>query len=281
MTMRAHGTIDSARGLVPFGHVGWAYRDRAEFRARAGEYLADGVAQGQLGMFVGPGSAESLRSELGELAGLSGSQGICVLPVDEFYATPSVDGVVVPEMALDKHVAALQEAVGAGYTGLRAAIDVTALVRTAEQREALARFEYLADQKMAVHPVSALCAYDAAELGDAAAELVCLHPYVSPGSTIFQLYAAPECDFALSGQVDRSCDALLGTALRRTGDLVTGARVLIDARGLEFIDHRWLLRLADYAAARGATAVLRGAPRVVPRILRLLAVPNVRVEQEP
>lgn len=45
--VRTVGVVDSVRGLVPGGHVCWAYRDRADFQARALEYLTDGIALGQ------------------------------------------------------------------------------------------------------------------------------------------------------------------------------------------------------------------------------------------
>ena len=40
---RHHGVVDSAGGLDPFGHLGWGYRSRPEFLARAAEYIADGL----------------------------------------------------------------------------------------------------------------------------------------------------------------------------------------------------------------------------------------------
>lgn len=42
--MRDGGVVIAAAGLAPFGGLWRAYPDRAEFRARADEYLADGVA---------------------------------------------------------------------------------------------------------------------------------------------------------------------------------------------------------------------------------------------
>ena len=61
---RYQTTVDSAAGLVPFGHLGWAYRDRDEFALQAGRYLADGLAQGQMVEYVGDGDPDTLRREL-------------------------------------------------------------------------------------------------------------------------------------------------------------------------------------------------------------------------
>jgi hypothetical protein len=283
--MRTHGVARSAAGLVPFGHLGWAYRDQAEFRALAGEYLADGIEQGQYVLFAGDGSPEALRGEVSALPGLSGGFPGCeapavgVMPVHEFFALDRPGDVMIPARAIEAHVAALNDALARGYTGLRAAIDATAMARTPAQREAATRFEVLADRKMASSPVSALCGFDATELGAAADELVCLHPYIGPGSPLFQLYADPAGHVAVSGELDRSCDELFATTLARAGDLVSGPVLRIDARGLDFVDHRCLLMLGHYAAARGATAVVRGGPPSLHRLLALLDVPNLRAEK--
>ena len=54
--------------------------------------------------------------------------------------------------------------------------------------------------------------------------------------------------------------------------------VVVDGAALEFIDHRSLLRLADHARGRGATAVLRTALPAAARLADLRRVPGVRVE---
>lgn len=93
-------------------------------------------------------------------------------------------------------------------------VDATAVVCTPQQREAFARFEYLIDQKMSVLPVSAICAYDASELRTTAvAEMACLHPLTSRGSTSFQLYAEQDVDFTLAGEIDLSCAELCTTTV--------------------------------------------------------------------
>ena len=67
---RRHGVVDSAGGLIPFGHLGWGYRDRSEFLTRAAEYITDGLIQNQWVEFVGDGSPDQLRAELDSIAGL-------------------------------------------------------------------------------------------------------------------------------------------------------------------------------------------------------------------
>jgi hypothetical protein len=60
---RPQGVVASASSLVPFGHLGWGYSDRAEFAARAAEYIADGLEQNQSIEYVGEGSRVALAAE--------------------------------------------------------------------------------------------------------------------------------------------------------------------------------------------------------------------------
>ncbi|KAA1249445.1 anti-anti-sigma factor [Mycobacterium simiae] len=279
---RKHGVVASAAGLIPFGHLGWGYADRADFYARAAEYIADGLAQNQRVDYVGDATREQLWAELAAMAGLCGrlNEGnIAVTPTMEFYAVAAGTDVVDPETALAARVVAVEQAIQDGYTGFRAVADCTAVARRPEQRDAFGRFEFLIDQKMAVLPVSALCAYDLSQLADGAAELLCLHPYVScQGAPSFQLYAEPGADFALSGEIDASCGQMFADALGRILSQTAEKAVIIDARGLEFIGHRQLITLDRYAQAHARTVVLRAARRTITRLAGLLSLTNVRVE---
>src|SRR3954463_2713717 len=61
--VRAHAITASAAGLVPFGHLGWAYHDRNELLSRAAEYIGDGLRLNQRVAYVGESSPEVLRAE--------------------------------------------------------------------------------------------------------------------------------------------------------------------------------------------------------------------------
>ncbi len=279
--MRMVGVVDSARGLAPHGHLCWAYRDRAEFRARAAEFMADGIAAGQWIEYVGSGSTEALRAELNELEGINADgAGIEVSPVGDFYRFTGHGDVVDPVAAVAARVDATEKALAAGYTGLRAVVDATAVVRSAEQRDAFARYEHLLDREMCVLPASTLCAYDAGELGSAAvAELACLHPVTKAGSAPFQLHAERGVGFALVGDIDLSCDELFATTLRRVVPLSCGPELVVEGRAVQFIDHRRLLLLAEATQRAGATVVLRNPPSTAARVIEILKLPGVRVEQ--
>lgn len=158
-------------------------------------------------------------------------------------------------------------------------VDATAVVRSAEQRDAFACFEHLLDREMCVRPVSTLCAYDVGELGSTAvAELACLHPLANPGSAPFQLHAERDVDFALAGDIDLACDELFATTVRRVVPLSCGPQLVVEGRAMEFIDHRRLLLLIEATQRAGVTVVLRNAPGTAARMVEVLEWAGVRVE---
>src|SRR5579875_3136037 len=195
--MCERGIVGSARGFLPGGHLCWAYHDRSDFLARAAEYLTDGLTAGQYAEYAADQAPDALRGELAGAAGTSSpvtsaleAGHITAVPVGDVCEPAGPGGAMDPHAAAAARAAAAAKALAGGYTGFRAVIDCTPLARTAGQREALARFEHLIDQKMTTLPLTALHAYDADELGaDAVAEMACLHPFASPGTTPFRLHA--------------------------------------------------------------------------------------------
>lgn len=278
--MRCNGVVSSAAGLVPFGHLGWGYRDPDEFDARAGEYLADGLKTNQRIEFVGDGSREVLRAELADIGFSEGvrSGRIRVTPVEDFYEfNPDSDTVDVQATVVER-VAATEQAVTDGYSGLRAVVDGTAVVRTPEQLDACARLEYLIDQTMAVLPCSTLCAYNLSSIGNAANELTCLHPFVADGAVGFRLFAEPGAGFALAGEIDANDDEVFVSTLERVWRLQEPGTVVIDARGLDFVTHHQLYALDKLARDEQREVLLRTDQPIVARLTELLELTNVRLE---
>lgn len=276
---RKHGVVDSAAGLAPFGHFGWAYRDRSEFFELAGESIAYGLAANQLVQYVGEGTHEQLRAELAAIPGLTDFDlgDVRVTPALEFYCVPSGD-VIDPEVAVTAALAAIQNAIDDGYSGFRAIADVTQMVMRPEQQEAFARFEFLIDRNLAELPVSGLCAYDMSRLDGAASGLVCLHPLVGDGAPAFRIYAEPGAAFALDGEIDVVEAATFTTTLRRIWDVIGDGDVVIDVRNIEFIDHQQMLGLDELARQEGRRVVLHGGPPIITRLTELLDLTNVRVD---
>jgi len=283
---RLHGAVDSAAGVVPFGHMGWGFRNRAEFLTRAGEYIADGLRQHQLVAYVGEATTEQLKAELlsmPQLTGLPGRNEIAVFSAADYYPFVPGTDVLDAEEAVRRYLATAEDAVARGYTGFRAVVDVTSVARTIVQREALTRLEFQVDQQMAVLPFSALCAYNVAELGAAAAEVICLHPFVNAAAVGFQVFADPltAISLVLTGELDASNRSAFAATLERIWPTSKGTTLHIDASGLTFIDHRSLMVLDNVARRHRQTAVLHTGALVPARLIELLDLTAVSVVAAP
>jgi anti-anti-sigma factor len=267
--------------------VGWGYAGRTELRTRACEYLLDGVAAGQRIEFVGSGSVETLQAELAGFADRDPNigQGVVdrgafrVALVDEVYAFSGAGRVVDPGRSISARIAATEDALAAGYTGLRAVVDATALIGTVAQRVAYAHYEYQLDQQSSVLPLATICAYDVAQLGRAAvAEIACLHPLTSRGSSAFRLYTDDGAAFTLAGEIDFSSAGQLAETLGRVLPLMSGSELVVDGRQLEFIDHRGLMAL-DRCAGQGGVRLVLSTPRgTVAQIAEAIGLQHLRVD---
>ncbi|MFJ7219200.1 MEDS domain-containing protein [Amycolatopsis sp. NPDC098790] len=274
--------MPTQRGNGPArGHLCWGYRRRAEFVARARDFLAAGLAAGEQVLYVAPGDEASLIAQLRETgqfdAGLRRGA-VRVSSVDSTYTTGTV---VDPAGQVRLYAAATEAALAAGFTGLRVAADATSLVRTPAQLDAFARYEHLVDRYMAGHPMSAMCGYDLAELGeDTVAQLACMHPVAHEGATPFHLHghAGAGNVAALAGELDAAVRRLWPLALERADLRATPGPIAIDADDLGFIDHRSLFDVADYAERHDKTVVLRTRLTTPARLLELFDLTGIRVE---
>lgn len=280
MTRRS-GLVEHARGLGARDHVCWRYDDATQRQARAREFLAEGLARGKRVYYVGSGDVDGLVEDLRDIDGIDAALTRGAARVASLDAIYPAEAVVDPVAQLRTYVKETEDAVAAGFAGLRVAADTTALVRTPAQLEAFTRYEHLVDRYMNAHPFSALCAYDGTELGEQTiAQLACLHPTANTLDPRFRLHAASTSGgvTALSGELDASNHKLLKMILGRI-DPQPGADILeLDGSDLAFIDHRNLLHLIEHAERHGATLVLRTSWPGAARIVAVLDLPNVRVE---
>ncbi|MFY1670113.1 MEDS domain-containing protein [Plantactinospora sp. WMMB334] len=272
--------ISDLAPVVPYGHVCWAYDDPAVFEHRARHFLAEGLAAGERVWYVATGSPERVVERLRGSAGFSDAlrRGAAqVVTLNETYP----GGVVDPLGQLQRYAAATDEAVAAGYAGLRVAADATPLVRTSAQLAAFARYEHAVDRYMRIRPLSAMCGYHRAELGDrTVAALACLHPVNNVAEVLFRLYACAPGDgaAALAGELDVFNHEQFATALEHADLSPVGGELVVGAGELRFIDHHCLTRLRDYAGGRAATAVLRTRRTAATRLVELLGLTGLRVE---
>ncbi len=243
------------------GHLCLAFDSRAELESQARDYLAAGAAAGERTWF---------------LAAVAPALPLPFMPLGGTYAKGAA---VDPAAQVAVYAAATEQALAAGYTGLRVVADATPLVRTPAQLDAFARYEYRAGRYMRDHPFTAMCAYDRAVLGDdAVAQVACLHAD-SNLAVPFRLHACPPAEgcAALTGELDPVGDELFTATLRRADLAPAGGEVLLQARGLRFADHGALLRLEQYAVERGVTVVLLGGRPATARLASLLELRRVRV----
>jgi anti-anti-sigma regulatory factor len=277
--VRLSGVTETAQGFGTHDHLCWVYDEPSELYAPVMDFLADGLAQGQRVCYVASGDTVQWSEYLRDLDKPNGARrkgAAQVLRLREVYT----DEVVEPARQMQTYAAATEDALAAGFTGLRVAVDVTPLVRTSEQLDAFARWELLADQNMIYRPFSALCGYNRAELGqEVITQLACLHPTVNGAPPQFQLHASTDSAAAsLSGELDHASYELFKLALRRADLRPTGGELVIDATKLTFVDHWSLLALATHAQEYQATAVLRTGRRAPARIIEILDLQSIRVE---
>jgi anti-anti-sigma regulatory factor len=273
------GVIDDARGLGLHDHVCWAYESLDDFHSRAREFLADGLEQGQRVWYVALGDVAGLVEDVCAVKGMDRALRTGAAQVVSLEGAYSLDAVMEPTAQVDTFVKAARQAVAAGFTGLRVAADVTALVRTPAQLDAFARYEYLIDRTIASEPLCGMCALDRAELGDQVInQLVCLHPSVNQPRTQFRLHAAPSAAAVLAGEVDLTSEQLFRLTVQRAEFGHAGSEIVIDATDLTYIGHRSLLTLAEHARRAHSTVVLRHAWPGAARLTHLLDLDTVRVE---
>ncbi|WP_246009907.1 MEDS domain-containing protein [Actinokineospora cianjurensis] len=279
--MRSSGVLDHVRGLGVHDHVCWGYRDPDDFRDHAGGFLVDGLAIGQRPQYVvtsqdAPRALARLRRD----PRLDRAVRDGVLQVTAIDAAYAGEAAVDPAAQVDWYVAATQDAVAAGFTGLRVVGEATPLVGTAGQFDAFARYEHLMDRRMPDVPFAALCGYDLTVLGEpAVAQIAVMHPFTNLDRPGFRLCGSPlpGCAVAIGGELDLANADLFAAALDRADLPVVDGTITLDCTDLEFIDHRALITLAERAG--DATLVLL-TPRSGPsRVVDLLGLRSVRVER--
>jgi anti-anti-sigma regulatory factor len=278
--MRAAGVFDELSGLGAHDHVCFAYDMAEDFSARAMEFLGDGLGQGLQVRYLGRGSDADQWAELSDVLDREGALRPGAVGVMSLASMCHADGIVDPEDQVRAFAAATAEARANGFAGLRVAMEATPLVQSRRHVEAFTRYEHLIDRYMTTEPFSALCAYNRWELGAATVgELACMHPVCNQGATPFRIYATTGADLALGGEIDLTVQRQFTHALERASVRTNHPELMFDGRELEFVDHRALLSLRDYALAAGATAVLQTSSPLPNRLMQMFAMEGIRAER--
>ncbi|WP_344617200.1 MEDS domain-containing protein [Dactylosporangium salmoneum] len=258
-------------------HSCLAYDDRADLESCARAYLGAGLAAGERVLYAAPGGPGGLTGWLADAAVTDPDSVLFVALETAYPAGTQLD----PQAQVAAYAGATEAALSAGYAGLRVVADVTPLVSTPAGLAAFARYEALVDSYIAGAPMRAICAVDRGAAGDRpVAELACLHPAANVDGVRFTLRSGPPGGPAavLAGELDIAADRLFPVALAHVRPRAAGGRIVIDAAGLRFADHRALLHLHRYGEAAGAIVVLRTPLPAVARLAELVGLARVRVE---
>lgn len=267
--MRVTGAVNALRDLGPQDHVCCVHSSPGGYRARLAEFFAYGVAGGLRAGYAGPVSEEKLWDDLHNLGGRG------ELLTGEVVTVISLEDVAQPGKQMDpvkvvtRYAAATEEALAAGYRGLRVSADVTGLVRTPGQQESFASFEFLLERYASRHPLSAMCSYGA-ELGETIRRFAALHPAAQAGLAPFQLVARDDGAVGLIGDIDAACQAEFEWALKRLQP--AGDGLILDLSAAGFIDHRGMLILDEFAGKCPFQVTVRALPPSARRVVGLLGL---------
>ncbi|WP_189153239.1 MEDS domain-containing protein [Lentzea pudingi] len=277
--MRRSGLAENTHGLGAHDHACWRYEEAREFHAHVREFLSDGLARGYRVWYTASGDVTALAGDLRGIDGIDEALASGAAQVSSLDTQYPVGAPIDPAAQVRAYAEATQEALAAGFTGLRVAADCTPLVGTPEQLDAFARYEHLVDHYMTSSPLSGMCGYASDAVDEQAfGQVACMHPNTNSPSPGFRLYAAGDDGTALGGETDLVPGELFSLALVRAGLRPRDGRIVLEAGGLEFLDHNSLLRLAGHAADRDALLVLRTSWPGAARLVDLLDLTNVRVE---
>jgi hypothetical protein len=261
-----------------------AYHDDADLGAATSRYLSEGLGQGDQVGFYGWSTVEDLRAPLSALGDVDALIGAGAARVGSLAERFRPDEPPDPAALVAYWADATEAALAAGYSGFRVVADTTPWAGLRhDHRAVFLQGEQLLNRYRHRKPFTLICACDASALpADALAETASIHPLTEGVSTPFCLYAADAADFALQGEIDALGVPLLERVLDSMPASDAGDRLVIDASGLHFIEHRSLLTLERHAERCGLSAlVLRGAPRVAGRMTGLLDLRRVQLEVAP
>src|SRR5215213_4082779 len=173
-------------------------------------------------------------------------------------------------------MAATERALADGFRGLRVSADGTELVRTPQQRDAMARYEFQVGRYMTGHPLTALCGFSTSIGEDAATEMASLHAAGASDMPGFHVFGCADGAIGLAGEFDQVTVAAFRrvlSSLRMEADV---GGVVVDMAEVRFLDHRLLLTLDAYARANRVRMSVRCLPPFATRLMELVPVPYLR-----
>lgn len=261
--------METPQDIGPNGHACWGYDDlRGDFLDAAVPFLFEGIKLGQRLIFVGGPDAEAVVRHAEPLCSLVAERSLQIAPFDVIY--PGGRRMTNADQ-WSLYSGAADQALAAGFTGLRVLAEVTSLGAQGSAHHAA--WESYADQRMAGRPLSALCCFDRTVIPEDDLEAIATaHPIVDRrlGDAVpFQLFGLPD-GVAVTGEVDAFSSPAFDHLLRQGTD---EAAVVLDLSGLTFVDHTALLVIEAHARrlrGDGRELTLRGEPVFFRRLSELM-----------
>ena len=236
--------------MRPHDHIGWVFTGSSEFAALAASFLAEGAAHGEMLMYV------AQDPDPADMAGLAQVVGPGALLVTSVAAVYGPSGVVDPQGERATYSAALDDALAAGFTGIRVAADNTPLVADAERLAAWLRWEVVADRLLSERQITAMCAFDQEKVDvGRLRHLAEVHPLSSATGPVpqFRLFSAGGA-LCAEGQLDPLAVIQLWLALE---SLPRGTGVLVDLANATLMSHAVLTGLGQLSD-HGVDVTIRG-----------------------
>jgi anti-anti-sigma regulatory factor len=272
--MRVTGVVDSVRGLGAQDHLCWVHSSPGDYRACLADFFAHGLDHGLRPGYAGLASTESLRGDLACSGGLLAGETVTVISLEDIVQPGKPAD---PAKIVARYAVATEEALAAGYRGLRVSADVTDLARASGQREWFASCEFLLERYASRHPLSAMCSYGA-ELGQTVAQFAALHAAVPAGLTPFQLVAREDGAVGVIGDIDATCQTDFEWALKRLQPADDG--FILDLSAVGFMDHRGLLILDEFVQKCPVQVIVRSLPLSARRVVGMLGLDRFFAQPE-
>jgi len=228
--------------------------------AVAAPFLAEGAARGERVMYV---ARDPDPQDMAGIASACGPGALTVTSIAEVYGTGCV---VDPKRQHAVYTAAVEDALAAGFSGVRVAADATSLVATKEQLDAWLRWEVVADRMLSEYQITALCAFDQEQVDvSTLRRIAALHPLSSASGPLpqYRLVSAAE-DLWAEGQLGPLAVMQLWRAIE---DLPSGTGVRVDLSTATLTSHAVLTGLGQLCRA-GVRVTIRGESAAISKLRR-------------
>jgi hypothetical protein len=244
--------------MRPHDHIGWAFTGTSEFAALAAPFLAEGAALGERMMYV---AQDPDPQDMAGLASVGGPGALVVTTSADVYGA---SGIVDAQRQHAAYTAAVQDALAAGFSGIRVAADSTPLVADEERIAAWLRWEVIADRMLSEIQITAMCAFDQEQVdAGTLGRIAALHPLSSASGPQpqFRLFSAAG-DLWAEGQLGPVAVMQLWRAIE---NLPRGTGVQVDLSTATLTSHAVLTGL-EQLCRTGVRVTIRGESAAIGKL---------------